>query len=178
MGPSLFASNMGSEHFVGLAGSGAATGIAVVAYEWQVGLCEIWEIQDKIFTTFLAEGPGLGVRFCDTLFSFDYCWGVLIFFFIFKASWILLLLGWVFLPIYLRSRVSILLICHIYFVITLVVVMWRFCKLLAADMFLLVRLQFAINKNWLLVIPLCRKGLNQMKQDFLCLLGCLYTFTF
>lgn len=27
---------MGSEHFVGLAGSGAATGIAVVAYEWQV----------------------------------------------------------------------------------------------------------------------------------------------
>lgn len=56
VGPSLFASNMGSEHFVGLAGSGAATGIAVVAYEWQ-------------------------------------------------ASWILLLLGWVFLPIYLRSRV-------------------------------------------------------------------------
>ncbi|KAK2553959.1 Sodium/myo-inositol cotransporter 2 [Acropora cervicornis] len=49
VGPSLFASNMGSEHFVGLAGSGAATGIA--------------------------------------------------------ASWILLLLGWVFLPIYLRSRV-------------------------------------------------------------------------
>ena len=36
VGPSLFASNMGSEHFVGLAGSGAATGIAVVAYEWQV----------------------------------------------------------------------------------------------------------------------------------------------
>ncbi|XP_073228914.1 sodium/mannose cotransporter SLC5A10-like [Porites lutea] len=56
VGPSLFASNMGSEHFVGLAGSGAATGIAVVAYEWQ-------------------------------------------------ASWILLLLGWIFLPIYLRSRV-------------------------------------------------------------------------
>lgn len=56
VGPSLFASNMGSEHFVGLAGSGAATGIAVVSYEWQ-------------------------------------------------ASWILLLLGWVFLPIYLRSRV-------------------------------------------------------------------------
>ncbi|XP_015771796.1 PREDICTED: sodium/glucose cotransporter 2-like [Acropora digitifera] len=36
VGPSLFASNMGSEHFVGLAGSGAATGIAVVSYEWQV----------------------------------------------------------------------------------------------------------------------------------------------
>jgi len=32
----LFASNIGSEHFVGLAGSGAATGIGVVSYEWQV----------------------------------------------------------------------------------------------------------------------------------------------
>jgi len=36
VGPSLFASNIGSEHFVGLAGSGAATGIGVVSYEWQV----------------------------------------------------------------------------------------------------------------------------------------------
>ncbi|XP_031566572.1 sodium/glucose cotransporter 5-like [Actinia tenebrosa] len=56
VGPSLFASNIGSEHFVGLAGSGAATGIGVVSYEWQ-------------------------------------------------ACWILLLLGWVFVPIYLKSRV-------------------------------------------------------------------------
>ena len=32
----MFASNIGSEHFVGLAGSGAATGIGVVSYEWQV----------------------------------------------------------------------------------------------------------------------------------------------
>lgn len=36
VGPSLFASNIGSEHFVGLAGSGAATGIGVVSYEWQL----------------------------------------------------------------------------------------------------------------------------------------------
>lgn len=36
VGPSLFASNIGSEHFIGLAGSGAATGIGVVSYEWQV----------------------------------------------------------------------------------------------------------------------------------------------
>ncbi|XP_070198208.1 sodium/mannose cotransporter SLC5A10-like [Littorina saxatilis] len=34
IGASLFASNIGSEHFVGLAGSGAASGIAVVAFEW------------------------------------------------------------------------------------------------------------------------------------------------
>ena len=38
VGGSLFASNIGSEHFIGLAGSGAAAGIGVVAYEWQVGL--------------------------------------------------------------------------------------------------------------------------------------------
>ena len=40
VGPSLFASNIGSEHFVGLAGSGAATGIGVVSYEWQVRFCK------------------------------------------------------------------------------------------------------------------------------------------
>ncbi|KAG2455885.1 SC5AB protein, partial [Polypterus senegalus] len=36
VGASLFASNVGSGHFVGLAGSGAASGIAVTAYEWNV----------------------------------------------------------------------------------------------------------------------------------------------
>ncbi|KAL3880719.1 hypothetical protein ACJMK2_032937 [Sinanodonta woodiana] len=54
IGFSLFASNIGSEHFVGLAGSGASSGIAVVAFEW-------------------------------------------------GAVMLLLLLGWVFLPIYLIS---------------------------------------------------------------------------
>ncbi|MBN3303943.1 SC5AB protein, partial [Amia calva] len=34
VGASLFASNVGSGHFIGLAGSGAASGIAVTAYEW------------------------------------------------------------------------------------------------------------------------------------------------
>ncbi|KAH8848658.1 Sodium/myo-inositol cotransporter, partial [Schistosoma japonicum] len=33
VGASLFASNIGSEHFIGLAGSGAAAGIAVGAFE-------------------------------------------------------------------------------------------------------------------------------------------------
>jgi len=56
VGGSLYASNMGSEHFIGLAGSGAATGIGVVAYEWH-------------------------------------------------ASWILLLLGFFFVPIYIRSKI-------------------------------------------------------------------------
>jgi solute carrier family 5 (sodium/myo-inositol cotransporter), member 3 len=33
VGASLFASNIGSEHFIGLAGSGAASGISVGAFE-------------------------------------------------------------------------------------------------------------------------------------------------
>ena len=36
VGASLFSSNIGSEHFVGLAGTGAAAGIAMVIYEWSV----------------------------------------------------------------------------------------------------------------------------------------------
>jgi len=42
VGASLFASNIGSEHFIGLAGSGAAAGIAVGAFELNVSssLCQ------------------------------------------------------------------------------------------------------------------------------------------
>ena len=36
IGASLFASNIGSEHFIGLSGSGAAVGIAMAAYEFNV----------------------------------------------------------------------------------------------------------------------------------------------
>ncbi|MEQ2181452.1 hypothetical protein GOODEAATRI_011767 [Goodea atripinnis] len=36
VGASLFASNIGSGHFIGLAGSGAAAGIGAIAYEWNV----------------------------------------------------------------------------------------------------------------------------------------------
>ncbi|MBL8205829.1 MAG: sodium:solute symporter [Blastocatellia bacterium] len=56
IGASLFSSNIGSEHFIGLAGSGAATGMAAGHFEW-------------------------------------------------LASVIVLILGWVFVPFYLRSNV-------------------------------------------------------------------------
>lgn len=36
VGASIFASNIGSEHFIGLAGSGAAAGIGVGAFEVNV----------------------------------------------------------------------------------------------------------------------------------------------
>ncbi len=38
VGASLFASNIGTGHFIGLAGTGAASGIAVGAYEIMVCL--------------------------------------------------------------------------------------------------------------------------------------------
>ena len=38
VGASLFASNIGSEHFIGLSGTGAASGIAVGAFEFNVSL--------------------------------------------------------------------------------------------------------------------------------------------
>src|SRR5277367_2021713 len=56
IGASLFVSNISTEHFIGLAGSGATSGLAVGHYEW-------------------------------------------------LAALILLLLGWVFVPFYLRSNV-------------------------------------------------------------------------
>ncbi len=34
IGPSIFAANISSEHFIGLAGSGAAAALAVGGYEW------------------------------------------------------------------------------------------------------------------------------------------------
>lgn len=56
VGASLFATNISSEHFIGLAGSGASTGFAVGCYEWSASIC-------------------------------------------------LLLLGWIFVPHYMRSKV-------------------------------------------------------------------------
>lgn len=39
VGASLFSTNIGSEHFIGLAGSGATTGLAVGVYEWSASFC-------------------------------------------------------------------------------------------------------------------------------------------
>jgi solute carrier family 5 (sodium/myo-inositol cotransporter), member 3 len=47
VGASLFASNIGSEHFIGLAGSGAASGLAVGAFELNVSF---WRSKTQAFT--------------------------------------------------------------------------------------------------------------------------------
>ena len=46
VGASLFVSNIGSEHFIGLAGSGAAGGIGVGAWEFNVSLKSLKQIDD------------------------------------------------------------------------------------------------------------------------------------
>ena len=58
IGLSLFATNISSEHFIGLAGSGASTGLAVGCYEWSASFCLFilgWVfvphyLQSKVFT--------------------------------------------------------------------------------------------------------------------------------
>uniref|UniRef100_UPI00358FDF31 sodium/glucose cotransporter 4-like isoform X1 n=1 Tax=Myxine glutinosa TaxID=7769 RepID=UPI00358FDF31 len=57
IGASLMSSNVGSSLFIGIAGSGAAGGIAIGGFEW-------------------------------------------------NAAWVLVLLGWVFMPVYLRAEVA------------------------------------------------------------------------
>ncbi len=39
IGATLFATNISSEHFIGLAGSGASSGLAVGCYEWSASFC-------------------------------------------------------------------------------------------------------------------------------------------
>lgn len=53
IGFSLFASNIGSEHFIGLAGSGAKSGIAVVAFEWGVSI-ELKLLVDMVCTDYIS----------------------------------------------------------------------------------------------------------------------------
>ncbi|CAD5117314.1 DgyrCDS6100 [Dimorphilus gyrociliatus] len=55
VGASLFASNIGSEHFIGLAGSGAAAGIAVGAFEFNA--CILLQLLGWVFLpVYIASG--------------------------------------------------------------------------------------------------------------------------
>ncbi|KAG2464615.1 SC5A2 protein, partial [Polypterus senegalus] len=69
VGASLFASNIGSGHFVGLAGTGAANGIAVGGFEWNVSESEtlnehfIRALQLKILTQVITMPQYLRKRF-------------------------------------------------------------------------------------------------------------------
>lgn len=82
VGASLFASNIGSGHFIGLAGSGAAAGIAAIAYEWNVS----------------QKGSK------DAAFTVDL--SLIVLYFNEQGMLMVLLLGWLFLPIYIASGVK------------------------------------------------------------------------
>uniref|UniRef100_A0A8C9F450 Sodium/myo-inositol cotransporter 2 n=1 Tax=Pavo cristatus TaxID=9049 RepID=A0A8C9F450_PAVCR len=55
VGASLFASNVGSGHFIGLAGSGAASGIAATAYEWN-GMFSVLVLAWLFLPIYIAAG--------------------------------------------------------------------------------------------------------------------------
>uniref|UniRef100_A0A7N8WPD9 Sodium/myo-inositol cotransporter 2 n=1 Tax=Mastacembelus armatus TaxID=205130 RepID=A0A7N8WPD9_9TELE len=55
VGTSLFASNIGSGHFIGLAGSGAAAGIGAIAYEWN-GMLMVLVLGWIFLPIYLASG--------------------------------------------------------------------------------------------------------------------------
>uniref|UniRef100_H3B8V3 Solute carrier family 5 member 9 n=1 Tax=Latimeria chalumnae TaxID=7897 RepID=H3B8V3_LATCH len=80
IGASLMSSNVGSGLFVGLAGTGAAGGIAVGAFEWNVS-----------FTAGPREGLHPQVMQADSA-------GL-------PAIWVLLALGWIFVPVYIAAGV-------------------------------------------------------------------------
>lgn len=64
VGASLFASNVGSGHFIGLAGSGAASGIAATAYEWNVSVARhgtAWHGTARHSTSWHSSPPAASV---------------------------------------------------------------------------------------------------------------------
>src|SRR5690349_14760825 len=56
VGASLFASNIGSEHLVGLAGTGAASGLAVGHFEWLA--CFMLLLLGSLFGSFYLPRAG------------------------------------------------------------------------------------------------------------------------
>lgn len=64
VGASLFSSNIGSGSFVGLAGTGAASGIAVASYELNVSLCVMVNVYVHYFLCLLTH---LYIHACSCL---------------------------------------------------------------------------------------------------------------
>ena len=79
VGATLFATNIGSEHVIGLAGSGASTGLPVGCYEWSASFCLLalgWifipqYLRSKVFTMpeFLEKRFSPGARYYLTTVS-------------------------------------------------------------------------------------------------------------
>lgn len=76
IGASLFSSNIGSEHFIGLAGSGAASGIAVVAFEWGVRVMKSIKISMPSLKLSISVRMSLNL-FDIYLYLLIYCYNIL-----------------------------------------------------------------------------------------------------
>src|SRR5256886_5497640 len=71
IGASLFVSNISTEHFIGLAGSGATSGLAVCHFEWVAGLMRLlpgwgfvpFYLRSNGFTLPEVLGPRLNLHF-------------------------------------------------------------------------------------------------------------------
>ena len=70
VGASLFASNIGSEHFIGLAGTGAASGIGVAAFEFNVS---IFPKVIKPISFFIYVGSGTATATWICFFACFHC---------------------------------------------------------------------------------------------------------
>jgi SSS family solute:Na+ symporter len=79
VGTTIFAANISTEHFIGLAGCGAAAGLAVGAYEWMAAFCLFvlgWlfvpqYLRSKVYTMpeFLEQRFSPASRWCLTIVS-------------------------------------------------------------------------------------------------------------
>lgn len=93
MGASLFASNIGSGHFIGLAGSGAAAGIGAIVYEWSVSYCRSYMLLMKKNKIDIMNIVAVSLK-CSKLINGNW-----------QAMPLVLVLGWLFLPIYIAAGV-------------------------------------------------------------------------
>ena len=100
VGASLFATNIGSEHYVGLSGSGAEAGLAVGAFEMNVRQPrERTDVQTQ-HIIIVAYNYTCTVEFQDFVDLYLMSSVPL------QAMFLLPLLGWVFIPVFIASGVS------------------------------------------------------------------------
>lgn len=86
IGASLFASNIGSGHFVGIAGTAAATGIAMGGFEWNVSGSAHRRETTRMELMLVSS---MCVCVC-----------------VFQALVVVVILGWIFVPIYIKAGVK------------------------------------------------------------------------
>lgn len=104
IGASLFASNIGSGHFVGIAGTGAATGIAIGGFEWNVS-CHVWCCKLSLLSliTQIYSQPVIRHRLIRLWVRWTIGSCVCV---VFQALIVVVFLGWLFVPIYIKAGVS------------------------------------------------------------------------